>query len=191
MNATIPTAWLLAGLLAAGSAAAKLSDVTDPQAPRSLPADGQVDVQWTDPAQFSEILHSGNRWEARRGDWVQDLAQYLRERAARQLPAGQRLEVTITDIERAGDFEPGRGARTDSIRYMRDIYPPRIALDFRLLGADGDVLAQGSRKLSDLGYLQRGLRSTDTDPLRYEKQLIDDWLREEFGKPRTAATSAP
>ncbi len=192
MNAAIPTAWLLlAGLFAAGTATAKLSDVTDPQAPRSLPADGQVDVQWTDPAQFSEILHSGNRWEARRGDWVQDLAQYLRERAAGKLHANQKLEVTITDIERAGDFEPGRGARTDSIRYMRDIYPPRIALDFRLLGADGAVLAQGSRKLSDLGYLQRGLRSTDSDPLRYEKQLIDDWLREEFGKPRTTATPAP
>lgn len=191
MNAILPTAWLLAGLFAAGTATAKLSDVTDPQAPRSLPADGQVDVQWTDPAQFSEILHSGNRREARRGDWVQDLAQYLRRRADKQLPAGQRLEVTITDIERAGDFEPGRGARTDSIRFMRDIYPPRMALDFKLLGSDGAVLAQGSRRLSDLGYLQRGLRSTDSDPLRYEKQLIDDWLRDEFGKRPTAATIAP
>jgi hypothetical protein len=183
MKATTSIAWLLAGLLAAGAAAARPSNVTDPDAPRSLPADGPVDVQWTDPAQFSEILHSGNRWEARRGNWVQDLAQYLRKRASTRLPAGARLEVTITDIERAGDFEPWHGARTDSIRYMRDIYPPRIALDFKLVGADGSVLAQGSRKLSDLGYLQRATRPTDTDPLRYEKQLIDDWLREEFGKP--------
>lgn len=183
MKTTTSIAWLLAGLLAAGGVAAKSPDVTDPDAPRSLPAGGAVDVQWTDPAQFSEIRGSSNRWEARRGDWVHDLAKYLRKRASDRLPAGERLEVTITDIKRAGDFEPGHGMQADSIRFMRDIYPPRIALDFKLLGADGGVLAQGSRKLSDLGYLQRATRPTDTDPLRYEKQLIDDWLREEFGKP--------
>jgi hypothetical protein len=183
MKSATSIAWLLDGLLAAGTASARPADVTDPDAPRSLPADGPVDVQWTDPAQFSEIRDSSNRWEARRGDWVQALAKYLRKRASGRLPAGERLEVTFTDIERAGDFEPWHGARGDSIRYMRDIYPPRISLDFRRVGADGSVIEQGSRKLSDLGYLQRATRPTDSDPLRYEKQLIDDWLREEFGKP--------
>jgi hypothetical protein len=174
---------LLAGMLATGTAAARSSNVTDADAPRSLPADGPVDVRWTDPAQFSEIRNSSNRWEAQRGNWVHELARYLRKRASARLPAGERLAVTITDIERAGEFEPWHGARGDSIRYMRDIYPPRIALDFKLVGADGSVLAHGSRKLSDLGYLQRAIRPTDSDPLRYEKQLIDDWLREEFDKP--------
>jgi hypothetical protein len=183
MKAATSIAWLFAGMLAVGAAAAKPPNVTDPDAPRSLPADGPVDVQWTDPAQFSEIRGSSNRWEAQRGNWVLDLARYLRKRASARLPAGERLEVTITDIERAGEFEPWHGARGDSIRYMRDIYPPRIALDFKLVGADGSVLAHGSRKLSDLGYLQRAIRPTDSDPLRYEKQLIDDWLREEFDKP--------
>lgn len=183
MRSFATTALLLAGLLATGTAPARSSDVTDPDAPRSLPADGAVAVQWTDPAQFNEILRSSNPWEARRGTWVADLAKYLRKRASTRLPTGERLEVTITDIERAGEFEPWHGAQASSIRYMRDIYPPRIALDFKLVGADGEVLAQGSRKLSDLGYLQRTMRPTNSDSLRYEKQLIDDWLREEFGKP--------
>ncbi len=74
---------------------------------------------------------------------------------------------------------------------MRAIYPRPTAVDFKLFGPEGQVLAQGSRKLSDLGYLQRTMRPTNSDSLRYEKQLIDDWLREEFGKPRTAATPAP
>ena len=170
-------------MLAAGVAWAKPSDVTDPEAPRSLPADGPVDVSWTDPAQFTEIRHSSNRREARRGDWVRELAGYLRERAGDRLQDGQRLEVTITDITRAGSYEPWRGIGADSIRFMRDVYPPRIDLDFRLVGADGEVLAQGTRKLSDIAYLQRGSPLNDSDPLRYEKRLIDDWLRKEFRKP--------
>src|SRR3546814_16384748 len=80
--------------------------------------------------QFTEIRRSGNRREARRGDWVHDLAEYLRKRARDRLPDGQRLEVTITDITRAGNYEPWRGISADSIRFMRDIYPPRITRDF-------------------------------------------------------------
>ena len=169
-------------MLAAGAAWAK-PDVTDPDAPRSLPADGPVDVRWTDPAQFTELRRSGNRREARQGDWVHDLAEYLRKRAADRLQDGQRLEVTITDIARAGNYEPWRGISADSVRFMRDIYPPRITLDFTLSGADGGVLAQGTRELSDIAYLQRGSPLHDSDPLRYEKRLIDDWLRKEFRKP--------
>lgn len=177
------TAALLAGLLAAGGAWARSADVTDPDRPRSLPADGPVAVQWTDPTQFSEIRYSANRREARRGDWVEDLAEYLRRKADKRLPQGDRLEVTITDIERAGDYEPWRGFQLDTIRYMRDIYPPRITLDFKLVGADGSVRAQGTRKLTDMSYLQRSTPVGNTDPLRYEKRLIDDWLRDELGKP--------
>src|SRR3546814_8291621 len=78
------------------------------------------------------------------------LAEYLRKRASDRLPDGQRLEVTITDITRAGNYEPWRGISADSIRFMRDIYPPRLTLDFKLVGADGNVLAHGTRELSDI-----------------------------------------
>ena len=181
-------ALLLAGLLMNGPAFAKSPDVTDPDAPRSLPVDGPVSVQWGDPAQFSEIRLSNDRWEAVRGDWVRDIAQYIRKRAVRQLPPGDRLEVNITDIKRAGDYEPWRGGQASSIRYMRDLYPPRIELDFKLLGSDGRVVSEGSRKLTDLAYLSHIANPTNSDPLRYEKQLLDDWLRKEFKHSGTTAS---
>ena len=49
-----------------------------------------------------------------------------------------------------------------------------------LHGADGAVLAQGERRLADPGFLQGAARLDDSDPLRFEKRLIDDWLRREF-----------
>lgn len=184
-----PVVGWLAGMLlmvAAVQGSAAVRTVTDPAAPRALPADGPVSVAWTDPATFSEIRLSGNRWEAERGDWVVQLARYLRQRAAARLPAGQTLEVTITDIRRAGNYEDWHGPQANDVRIVRDLYPPRITLHFVLHGADGAVLAQGDRKLSDLGFLQDATRLDDSDPLRFEKRLIDDWLRREFpaeGKP--------
>lgn len=176
-------ALLLVGLFAGMAAGAKVSDVTDPDLPRSLPAQGPVSVQWTDPVQFSEIRDSLNRTESRRGDWVRQVAEYLRTAAAKRLQPGQHLDVTITDIKRAGAYEPWQGINAQSIRFMRDIYPPRLTLDFILTGADGQILAQGTRKLSDMGYLSKGIVASDSDPLRYEKRLIDDWLRKELPAP--------
>lgn len=163
------------------------SDVTDPDAPRALPAQGPVQVQWSDPAQFTDIRQSRNRSEARRGDWVHDIASYLRERAEAKLSPGDTLAITITDIKRAGDYEPWRGASFDRTRVVRDIYPPRITLEFRQVDASGRVVAEGERKLTDLTFLMSASTTGSTDTLRYEKRLVDDWLRKEFKDRRATA----
>lgn len=182
---------VLAGLLGLALAAtaavadARVRSVTDPDAPRSLPAEGPVSVRWTDPSQFTELRTSGNRFEARRGDWVTDLAEHLREAAQKRLAPGQRMDVEITDIRRAGMYEPWRGISMQDVRIMRDIYPPRVTLSFRVTDADGRVVDEGERKLVDSSYLMRSSIFNDSDSLRYEKAMIDRWLRDEL--PATPA----
>jgi hypothetical protein len=68
------------------------------------------------------------------------------------------------------------------VRVVKDIYPPRIDLRFRLTDADGRTLSEGERSLRDSAFLTRdGLDSND--PLRFEKRLLDSWLRKEFATP--------
>ncbi|MDV3509504.1 DUF3016 domain-containing protein [Stenotrophomonas sp. C4297] len=178
---------LLAGALVAGGANAALRTVTDADAPRALQADGPVSVKWEDPAKFTEIRQSTNRFEAERGDWVQQLARYLQTTAAKPLQPGQTLDVTLVDIKRAGDYEPWHGPRGRDIRIMRDIYPPRISLQYTLKDASGRIVSEGDARLSDTGYLHNlGLKS-DSDPLRYEKRLIDDWVKRQLASQATAA----
>lgn len=180
---------LSATLLLAGGAYAKSRTVTDPDAPRALPEQGPISVSWQNPEQFTEIRQSRNRFDARRGNWVEQLAQYVRTRAQRQLPAGERLQVDITDIKRAGDYEPWHGPQFDDTRFVRDIYPPKISLSFKRLDANGQVVEEGERTLRDMSFLMSPRSVSDSDPLRYEKRLIDDWLYKEFKAPdaRSAA----
>lgn len=180
MKATPLFAGILLALFIAGPVTAKSRNVTDPDAPRSLPAEGPVSVDWTDPAQFSDIRYSGNRWEAKRGNWVEQLAQYLQKSAVKKLPPGEQLQVTITDIKRAGQYEPWHGPNLQDTRFVRDIYPPRISLTFKRTDAQGNVIDQGERKLVDSAFLMGNSMLGDSDPLRYEKGLLDDWLRREF-----------
>jgi hypothetical protein len=78
----------------------------------------------------------------------------------------------------AGEFEAWRPPAGEA-RIVKDIYPPRIDLAFRLAGDDGKVIKEGERRLRDPAFLAGANRYPD-DPLRYEKALIDRWLEQEL-----------
>jgi hypothetical protein len=186
MTRTARLLLVLVVLFATATAGARTRNVTDPDAPRSLPAEGAVTVQWTDPSEFTDLKFSGNRWRASQGDWVQQLAEHLRESAGKRLPEGERLEVTITDIGRAGRYEPWGGSQLQDVRILRDHYPPSMKLDFRHFAADGSLLAEGSRELRDTGYLMGGRNASGNDNLYYEKRMVDDWVRDEVRRTPVA-----
>ncbi|MFT4256847.1 MAG: DUF3016 domain-containing protein [Pseudoxanthomonas sp.] len=177
-------ALLSLALLAALPLAALAGNVTDADKPRSLPTEGPVAVSWNDPAQFSEIRYSHNRWEAERGDWVTQLAEYLRKSATKQLQPGERLEVNIVDVQRAGQYEPWRGPNFDNVRIVRDRYPPRMELSYTLYDANGQVLAQRDTKFSDMGFMLGSSPTNQSDLLSYEKRMIDNWVRRDLRAPR-------
>lgn len=142
---------------------------------------GAVSVSWSDPARFTEARDNPRDTPAAREAWVGALAGHLAEKAAAVLPPDQKLEVRITDIRRAGGFEPWRGPPAGDVRIVRDLHPPRIALEFRQLGDGGRVVKEGRRALRDPGFLMRSAMYSG-DPLNHEKQLIDDWVRTEFSR---------
>jgi hypothetical protein len=138
---------------------------------------GNVEVSYRDPAGLVEL----NSGKAERGDWwLDELSRYVAKSASRVLPADQRLLVTITDVQRAGMFEPWRRGPTSDVRIVRDSTPPRIDLSFQLVSAQGAVLKEGARKLRDINFLGRSGWDHQTEAMPYEKNLIDDWLREDF-----------
>ena len=143
--------------------------------------DSRIQVTWTKPDDFSEAKQYPGTGLGRESpdEWLNDLAKHLRYRADRRLPEGDHLNVTFTNVQRAGTYEPWRGPRFDDVRIIKDIYPPRIDLTFTLTDAGGAVVKEGKRELRDPAFLQRGILNT-TDPLRFEKRLLDDGLRSDF-----------
>jgi len=97
------------------------------------------------------------------------------------------MEIEITDIDRAGRYEPGLGSRMDSIRIMRNIDSPSMRLSLRRYDASGQLVDEGERKLRDMMYLNNVNVLSNTDPLRYEKRMIDDWARREFRVAQVAS----
>jgi hypothetical protein len=167
-------------LALAGCASTGATGMLAADAPRALPESGPVSVHWNDPETFTEVRLSSNRWAASEGNWLQELAQYMRKRAQQKLAPGEHLDLTIVDIDRAGQYEPWHSIDMQNVRIIRDQYPPRMTVQFRRVDANGAVLAEGERKLTDLAFLLHASPISDTDPLRYEKRMIDTWLRREL-----------
>ena len=154
-----------------------------PVASRAAPPAQRVEVTFFEPEKFTDVRDSSSG-DFARTTYLDQLKEHLVERGKYYVPEGYSLSVTFTDIDMAGDFEPWRGPRFDEIRIVKDIYPPRIALSFRLTDAEGNVVKQGKRELRDLAFLMKITMSFRDDTMRHEKALLDDWLRDEFPKVR-------
>ena len=150
---------------------------TTPQLGGQLPDTGQVQVGWLDPGQFSEVHASPSTFGAENAR-VRQLAQYMQDGIAKRLPAGARMVVLIRDLDRAGD--PRGLSRVQVVE--RDAPSPTIRLHFARSDAQGRVVSQGDRTLNDHAVMDQPTLRTDTDPLLYEKRLVDRWLDDELGR---------
>jgi len=142
-------------------------------------ADSPVLVTFVAPENFTDVKDDYMGTERGRDAVLAQLKQHITQHAAKYLSAGQRLEITVTDVDLAGNFEPWRGPHFQDVRIVKDLYPPRASLQFRLLNADGTVASEGKRELLNLGYLMT-TRFSAHDPLRHDKEMLSDWLRQEF-----------
>ncbi|ATC63912.1 hypothetical protein CMV30_08085 [Nibricoccus aquaticus] len=172
--------------VAAGLLAAVCAPVFPADSAVSAEAGARVEVTFVNPEKFTDVKDSDFGTERQRDDILALLKEFLVERAPKLLPEGQVLSVTITDIDMAGDFEPWRGPKFNDVRIVKDLYPPRIDLTFKVTDASGAVVKEGTQKLRDMSFQMSASPAFSSDSLRYEKALLDGWLRSEFPKVKAA-----
>jgi len=151
-------------------------------ADKAAVADSRVKVVFDHPEKYTDLRDGSIDSDNERGRerFLPMLKEHLEQEADRQLAPGQSLTITFTDIDLAGDFEPWRGPNFGDVRIVKEIYVPRLKLAFQLTDEGGRVVKEGERKLTDLAYQMRITGTFRDDPLRYEKSLLSDWLRDEL-----------
>jgi len=162
---------LLSALMLTGAGVLRAFDPTKPAA--------RTEVVFFEPQNFTDVRDSNLGSAKGRDATLAELKSYLVAQARPYLAPGQTLNVTITNVDLAGEFEPWRGAAFNDVRIVKDIYAPRIDLALKLTEADGRVVKEGKRELRDDSFMTN-LMINNSDPLRYEKRLLADWLAREF-----------
>jgi hypothetical protein len=134
-----------------------------------------VTVTFQEPDKFTDVRE--NQSETTSTYYLDVLQGFLQETASSLIPADQKLTVTVLDIDLAGET---RNGHPSNVRVMTATTLPRIHLKFQVLDADGKVLQEGERKLTDLNYQNQIRRPGSDEPLFYDKELLRQWLRSEF-----------
>jgi hypothetical protein len=126
-------------------------------------ASAAVNVTWVHPENFHDLPFPG--WERKE----------MLDQLGANLPPGEDLRVEITDFDPAGRLIP-------SIRLGRDLRVmtgradwPRMELNYAI-EQNGQVIKSGQSQLQDMNYQQTFSHYFDSESLRYEKQMIDDWF---------------
>lgn len=136
-------------------------------------ASAAVSVVFSHPEHYRDLPFAPNE----RAQVLKDLGEYF-ALLGKTLPAGQHLQVEVTDFDMAGRIHPN--LRGQDLRVLRGGADwPHMALRYRL-ESNGQVIASGEEHLSDMQYLDRIPRPADGVMLRYEKRMIDDWFKRKF-----------
>jgi DUF3016 family protein len=143
----------------------------------------RIAIVFVQPQYFTDVRYS--KAEPNSVALLNELHKLMCKMGERYIPEDMQLEIKVTDIDLAGNFEPWRGPQFGHVRITRDIYRPHISLEFRLTDANGSAVSTGQRKISDIAYQTRLVRPPD-DYLRYEKDILRDWFRNEFGDIKTS-----
>jgi len=146
-------------------------------------APARTEVIFVQPENFADVKDGDFGTDKGRDAILDQVREFIVERAEKALPAGQKLTVSFTDIDLAGEYEPWRGPQFSDIRIVKSIYAPRFNFTYKVTDAAGNTVKEGKEQLRDLAFDMR-LTIDRQDPLRYEKDILKDWINATVRAPK-------
>jgi len=142
-------------------------------------AAGTVDVTFVDPDKFYDAGNTKRDEPAN----LQIIEQHLKDLAERHLPDGQVLHISVLDVDLAGYMKPLAGQARE-VRVALKADWPRITLRYSL-EVNGAAVKSAEEVLSDVNFGRHGQMNvySSRDPLRREKQMLDNWFQVRFKSP--------
>jgi hypothetical protein len=136
-----------------------------------------VTVTAEDADKLADIRLSGSSEEKSLPIVLDGLRESLTRSAKRYLAEDQSLDIHFTEIDLAGEFEPWRTGPEYDVRWVKDIYIPRLEFTYKITGASGAVVAEGEESLRDTAFMMRATSALERRVTYYENQMLHDWLR--------------
>ena len=116
----------------------------------SARAETVVAVAFIHPEKFTDAAPYGGLGLKAEQPALTEIGRWLEGLGARYLAPHQSLIIDVTDLDLAGEYEPR--LRSYDVRVMRDVYPPRIKIHYRLT-ENGHSVVEGDELVYDMNYL--------------------------------------
>ena len=147
---------------------------------------GTVNVSFIHPENFTDASLQGGYGTTAEQGTLDEIGRFFESLGPRYLKSQQVLALDVLNVDLAGRIEWWRRSLYDT-RILRDIYPPRFTLNYRL-SENGRTIVENKETVVDPNYLANpGIYFSPNDPLRFEKAMLEDWFRRRFGDQRSLA----
>ena len=140
-------------------------------------AAGIVNVTFVDSDKFYDAANSQRELEGN----LKTIEQHLKNLGQRHLANGQVLNISVLDIDLAGYMKPLYGSARE-VRVAKGAADwPRFTVRYTL-EANGAPTKSGEEVIADMNYGRHGQIAiySSRDPLRLEKQMLDNWFEVRF-----------
>lgn len=138
-----------------------------------------IEVVFDKPEAFVDAYPRGrNGSEEELRETLDNIRLIFSELGARQLKPGDRLKITITELDLAGEIEPGRSGILE-LRVLRRISWPSMTLRYSLQREGRETAAE--TKLSDPSYQDNAGFCARAGGFCYERLMVRRWMQREFG----------
>lgn len=154
----------------------------------STPNAAEVKVAWQHPEKYTDIRPSNGTKAAYQKQVISAFDKIWADFATK-LPAGYRLEVTIKDLDLAGDVNPMFRIDHNDIRVVKEIYFPRMNLDYVLFDENKQQVAAGQdEKIKDMGFMMSTPSGYNRREFAYEAEMLKKWFNRNI-VPKLPATA--
>ena len=140
---------------------------------------GNVRIGFFQPEKFSDFRIQGRQENVSAPIFRREVSAYLSPYVSKRFP-GAVLTLNFTDIDLAGRIDASKSRMLPNARIGRNVASPlRLYFEYALADSQKRILASGSKSLVDADYLYRYNyypEQTKSDPLFYEKAVLNRWL---------------
>lgn len=140
----------------------------------AAPADAATRVRFIAPQTYTDGNLSWRPVDQRLT--LEGLTRIIDNLGNRYLPKGYDLDIDVLDIDLAGKINP-LTSRTGELRVMRGDTWPSMKLRYTLRNGSR-IVARGEDTLRSMNYLMDPIAVRSNEPLRFEKAMLANWLRQ-------------
>lgn len=139
---------------------------------------GEAKVTWQSPEKFTDIRAGNESRDGFQARVMKDFDQFFAD-LAKKLPDNYQWDITVTDLDLAGDVRGLRRRPGQDIRIIKEIDWPRMSFSYTLKNPANQVVVSGKEELKDMNFMSTSGMRTGNSSFYYEEKMLHDWFNKQ------------
>ena len=136
---------------------------------------GEAKVNWQEPEKYTDIRPSNESRDNFKERVFKEFNAMF-STMAKKLPDGYQMEITVTDLDLAGDVNGMYSQLGRDIRVVKELYWPRMSFSYILKNDKNEVIGSAKEEVKDMNFMMSTGMHSNVSSFDYEEKMLNDWF---------------